>query len=66
MWKCEAENVTSCRDCHVLNPIDRVGHGRSAHFLTSIEVPESTTGRCINCFKVSVIISKKHQATGGG
>ena len=40
MRKREAENVASCRNRDVLDPIDCVSHRRSMHRLAGVEVPE--------------------------
>ena len=66
MRKREGENVASCTERHILDPIDHVTHRRSVHRLARIEVPECTAGPSLNRFQRPGIIPKEHQSTGGG
>ena len=66
MRKREAENVAAGGDRDVLDAIDHVGHGRSMHGLSSIEVPEWTAGAGFNRFQRTGIVPEKYQPAGGG
>src|SRR3981081_3046947 len=62
VWQRETEQVASSADGHILNSVDRVGHGRRTERLPGIEVPERLSCLGIDGFKRLGVVANKNQA----
>src|SRR5581483_1854728 len=61
LWQSETEDVTARCDRNILFPVYRIAHGRGAHVLASIEVPEWLAVACVDSLERLRIVAEKHQ-----